>query len=280
MEGLRRELSDRSTSHELDLNPVALDEVPAELKSVVVAFNTLLGQLEQSVEGVRRFTADASHQMRTPLAILKTHLTLLERSGRSSQDRESLVDALGAVDRLQRLIEQLLGLARADALDEQFDEQTDLARVGRDMAAQWRVRAQAAGANLSCVTTNGVTIGLAAPLVEQIIENLLDNALRYGGQNINISIGQDAEFGVLQVSDDGPGLPAELAQRHFERFARGKDSPGDGSGLGLSIVAALARRSGGTAWIAPTAEGHGLCVRVTFPLSGARLESARLQIAH
>jgi two-component system sensor histidine kinase TctE len=155
LEGLRRRLAERSDARDPDFTPVAVDDVPRELQPVVVAFNTLLGQLERSVDGVRRFTADASHQIRTPLTILKTHLTLLTRAKRSTSDKASLADALEAVDRLQRLIEQLLAMARAEAAEADGPQEADLAssrrRVGRtdprepdrQCASLWRRRGQA-----------------------------------------------------------------------------------------------------------------------------------------
>ncbi len=268
LEGLRRRLSARSNSRDLDFTPVAVSDVPGELQSVVVAFNTLLSQLERSVDGVRRFTADASHQMRTPLAILRTHLTLLNRPRRSESDRESLTDAIDAVDRLQRLIEQLLVLARADAVDDQGHERADLAMAAHAAVLRWQSRVDAAAGSLTCEgLADGVYVSLHEPLVNEILDNLIDNAVRYGGHKIRIAVNHDSESAVLAVCDDGPGLSSRLAERPFERFVRGPNSPGVGSGLGLSIVQALSRRCGGDAVIARTEPSGEFCVRVSLPLA-------------
>ena len=262
---LRRRLSERSDARDPDFTPVAVDDVPRELQSVVVAFNTLLGQLERSVDGVRRFTADASHQIRTPLAILKTHLTLLMRAKRSASDQASLTDALEAVDRLQRLIEQLLAMARAEAAEADGPQESDLAASARNLVERWSRRAEAAGARLVLEPTDGAARApLASALAEQILENLIDNALRYGGRTIKLAIRPEPGFATLVIEDDGHGLPDGLIRRPFERFARGPHSEGVGSGLGLSIVKALATRAGGDAFLANVPDG-GLRVIVRLP---------------
>ncbi|KQV55830.1 MULTISPECIES: sensor histidine kinase [unclassified Caulobacter] len=265
LDGLRRRLAERSDARDPDFAPVAVGDVPRELRPVVVAFNSLLGQLERSVDGVRRFTADASHQIRTPLAIVKTHLAVLARGKRSAADQASLADALEAVDRLQRLIEQLLALARAEAMESDGHQAADLAACARSLVDRWTPRAAAEGARLSLqVEIAPAMAPLAAPLVDQMLENLVDNALRYGGRGIVIGVRQADGRSVLWVSDDGPGLPANLKPRPFERFTRGPQSSGHGSGLGLSIVKALAMRAGGDAFLDDVA-GSGLTVSVIFP---------------
>jgi two-component system sensor histidine kinase TctE len=265
LEGLRRRLAERSDARDPDFTPVAVDDVPRELQPVVVAFNTLLGQLERSVDGVRRFTADASHQIRTPLTILKTHLTLLTRAKRSTSDKASLADALEAVDRLQRLIEQLLAMARAEAAEADGPQEADLATCVRNLVERWSKRADAAGARLLLEPADGPTwVPLAGALAEQILENLIDNALRYGGGAVKLAIRSEPGFAILVIEDDGLGLPDGLIRRPFERFARGPHSEGLGSGLGLSIVKALATRAGGDAFLANVPD-NGLRVSVRLP---------------
>jgi len=265
LQGLQRRLAERSDARDPDFAPVAVGDVPRELQPVVVAFNSLLGQLERSVDGVRRFTADASHQIRTPLAIVKTHLAVLAKGRRSAADQASLTDALEAVDRLQRLIEQLLALARAESVETDVRQQSDLVASIQGIADRWGPRAAAEGARLVLqIETASVAAPLAGPLVDQILENLVDNALRYGGRTIVVGARQDEGQSFLWVADDGPGLPAKLKPRPFERFTRGPHSPGHGSGLGLSIVKALALRAGGDACVEEVPDG-GMRVTVSFP---------------
>lgn len=265
LDGLRRRLAERSDARDPDFAPVAVGDVPNELRPVVVAFNSLLGQLERSVDGVRRFTADASHQIRTPLAIVKTHLAVLARGKRSAADQASLTDALEAVDRLQRLIEQLLALARAEAGETDGRQEADLAACARSLIDRWARRAIAEGATLSLlIEAEPVLAPLAAPLVDQILENLVDNALSYGGRAIVVGVRETETRSILWVGDDGPGLPPTLQQRPFERFKRGPQSQGQGSGLGLSIVKALAERAGGDVVLEAPTDG-GLRVSVSLP---------------
>lgn len=265
LDGLRRRLAERSDARDPDFAPIAVGDVPRELQPVVVAFNSLLGQLERSVDGVRRFTADASHQIRTPLAIVKTHLAVLAKGKRSPADQASLTDALEAVDRLQRLIEQLLALARAEAVESDGPQKADLARCAESLIDRWGRRAAAEGARLKLqVETSSVVAPLAGPLVDQILENLVDNAIRYGGNTITVGVRQGDGKAILWVADDGSGLPDKLKQRPFERFVRGSQNSGHGSGLGLSIVKALAERAGGDALLENN-PGGGLRVSVRFP---------------
>jgi two-component system sensor histidine kinase TctE len=265
LNGLRRRLSERSDGRDPDFAPVAVGDVPSELRPVVVAFNSLLGQLERSVDGVRRFTADASHQIRTPLAIVKTHLAVLAKGKRSASDQASLTDALEAVDRLQRLIEQLLALARAEAVETDGPLEADLAVCARNLVSRWARRAAAERASLTVrIEAEPAMAPLAGPLVDQILENLVDNALRYGGRVIVVGVRLDKDRPILWVADDGPGLPDALKRRPFERFVRGPQSVGHGSGLGLSIVKALATRAGGDVQLEDRPEG-GLRISVLFP---------------
>ncbi len=266
LEGLRRRLTERSDGRDPDFAPVPIGDVPRELQPVVVAFNSLLGRLERSVDGVRRFTADASHQIRTPLAILKTHLTVLARGKRSAADQTSLSDALEAVDRLQRLIEQLLALARAEAVEADVRQDADLVLCASSAADRWRARAMAANVTLTLhLGPDPVHAPLAAPLVDQMLDNLIDNAIRYGGKTVAVQVRATETGALLSVRDDGPGLSVNLRARPFERFMRGPQSEGHGSGLGLSIVKALAVRAGGDATLDEADEG-GLQVSVWFPM--------------
>jgi two-component system sensor histidine kinase TctE len=267
LDTLRRELAQRSVSADLDFTPLRLDHVPGELTPVVTAFNGLLAHLDQAAEGMRRFTADASHQIRTPLAVMKVHLGVMaRRRGRSSDDRSSLADVLDGVNRLQRLLEQLLALARADVVDQSAQEGADLAvTVNRDLA---RLQGGVGAKTLSYQGPDqGVRVAISATLIEQMLENLVDNAVRYGGDEIVVTVALRDGQARFSVADNGPGVTPEVTERLFERFYRAPDAAADGSGLGLSIVRALAERSGGSAWIDVQEGGRGFAVQVAFPLA-------------
>jgi len=265
LDTLRRELAQRSVSTDLDFAPLRLDHVPGELTPVVAAFNGLLAHLDQAAEGMRRFTADASHQIRTPLAVMKVHLGVMaRRRERSPDDQSSLADVLDGVNRLQRLLEQLLALARADVVERSAVDGADLALTLREDLAR---RQTSLGPKTLVYQgpERGVRVAISATLIEQIIENLVDNAVRYGGDRIVVTVTLEGAHARLSVADDGPGVAPEVAERLFERFYRAPDAAADGSGLGLSIVRALAERSGGTASV--DAREGGFAIRLTFPLA-------------
>jgi len=266
LDALRRELTQRSVSPDLDFTPLRLDHVPGELTPMIEAFNGLLAHLDQAADGMRRFTADASHQIRTPLAIMKVHLGVMARRGaRSPEDKSSLTDVLDGVNRLQRLVEQLLALARADVVDRAALDVADLAvTVKQDLA---RRRNNLGARSLGYQgPERGVQVAISATLIEQVVENLIDNALRYGGDEIVVTVALEGRRARLSVADNGPGVAPEVAERLFERFYRAPDAVAEGSGLGLSIVRTLAERSGGTAWLEEREGQRGFAVHVAFPV--------------
>jgi two-component system sensor histidine kinase TctE len=235
----------------INLKPLDLSAVPREALASAVALNALLERLEQSIGTVRRFTADASHQMRTPLTILRTHLEILQRRGIDTPEgRAALDDIEATTNRLERLLTQLIALARADEGGSTGDETecVDLARVAAAVVAERVPRALAAGTDIQFeAPEQPVPIAANEVLTGEIVANLLDNAIRYnrpGGAVIVRVAG--AEVGArLEVEDEGPGIPASDRARVFERFYRIPRKAGpESSGLGLPIVRALADRLG------------------------------------
>ncbi len=249
-----------------------LDRVPAELVGLVQGFNTLIETVEHSVRGVRRFTADASHQMRTPLAILRTHLAVLKRHPPQSEaGRRSLDDIVQATERLQNLLTGLLALARAEGSGPgRENATTDLLAVARAVRAEQSKAAKRAGVRLD-IDPGSTTVVAAADevLVTEILTNLVDNAIRYNRESgrVVLSVGETIERAVLQVEDDGPGVPDADLERIFERFHRlSRDQGQAGSGLGLSIVRSLADRLGADVIASSGSDAKGLRVRILFPL--------------
>lgn len=279
---LRRVIDARSARGGMALVPLPLAVVPAEVLPLVVAINGLLARLDQSIGTMRRFTADASHQLRTPLAVLRTHLALLRRYGTgSAEGRAALDDVEGAVKRLERLLVQLLALARADEdlpAVPAAPEVTDLMQVAMEVAAEQvpAALAQDVEVRFERLEEGGPEDGTAirvagnAVLVGELLGNLLDNAIRYNrpGGTVTVRVGQPQGTGpVMEVEDDGPGIPEAERGRVFERFYR-LDRPGEpprtGSGLGLAIVRALADRLGASVRLDAGQDGKGLKVTVTL----------------
>lgn len=265
---LRREMDARSTA---DFTPLPLADVPRELRDLVTAFNALLARLDKAVEGMRRFTADASHQMRTPLSILRTHLGVLKKRIEDPGALESIEDIQAATDRLQRLLTQLLALARAEGAEPSGTvlKDLDMKAAARAVAEEHALQALRAGVELHLVTEGTEPfIARADPvLLNELLGNLLDNAVRYNrrGGNVTIRVSSRDRQVSIEVEDDGPGIPEQERGKVFTRFYRlNRDQSRPGSGLGLSIVQLLAHILHARVEISSGEGDRGLRVRVIF----------------
>jgi two-component system sensor histidine kinase TctE len=267
---VRAELDFRPAD-QIDFTPLSMGGVPTELSGLVSGFNALLNRLEGAVEGMRRFTADASHQMRTPLAILRTHLALLRKNGTETEaGRTSLADLQLATDRLQGLLTGLIALARTeDVASGQPGEAVDVRAISRQALIDLAPLASAHGVDLRLEGEDAPVPARADPvLLSEIATNLVDNAIRYNhrGGHVAVRVDTDGVGVTLQVEDDGPGVPAEAHDKIFQRFYRlPRDQQSHGSGLGLSIVRAAANRLGAELRLEPGAAGAGLRVTLALP---------------
>ncbi|MDB5695668.1 MAG: histidine kinase [Sphingomonas bacterium] len=251
-----------------DLTPLSLTSVPRELRDLVRAFNAMLGRLDASVTGIRRFTADASHQMRTPLSILRTHVELLRRTAPGSAEATASIDDIDqASERLRQLLVQLLTLARADAAGPSTVAlvPTDLNEVAAAAASECALAAVRANIELvfSPATRRPALIPGNAALAGELVLNIIDNAIRYNraGGTVTVEVGHRS----IAIEDDGPGIAPEDRERAFTRFTRlnrGSDVPG--SGLGLPIARSLAEAIGAEIELRSPASGRGLRVLVRF----------------
>lgn len=278
VERIREELETKPADH-ANFAPLDLHHAPTELVGLVEGFNHLLKRLEDAVAGMRQFTADASHQMRTPLAILKTHLALLsEHVTPSAAGTSSLADVRSAVTRLEALLTRLTALARADEA-----ARGGIQRSSIDLRA---VIAQVIGDLIPLATQRDITLSVDAPerpvrifaepiIAAEILENLVDNAVRYNrrGGAVCISVLEAEESVTVSVEDDGPGIPEPERRHVFERFYRlQRDQAQPGSGLGLSIVRTLGEALSARVSIDTASSGQGLRVSVRFE---AALEIAK-----
>lgn len=238
--------------------PVA--SAPREVAPLVEAFNATLDRLEAGWRAQRNFSANAAHELRTPLAILRTQVeSLLEADERRAASEE--------FERLGRLIAQLLALAEAEGGALGQMSRFDLVALSRDVASDMA----------SFVLSSGRTLGFdsalesfmiegQADLAETALRNLLENAVRHTPIGVEISVTINAE-GLVWVSDDGPGVPVAIHDRLFERFSRG-DPQGSGAGLGLSIVRQIMERHGGAVRLA--AAHRGACFELDFRRQAGR----------
>jgi signal transduction histidine kinase len=231
------------------------------------ALDAARGETVQMLDRQREFVADASHELRTPLTSVLANLDLLADELRGEQ-AETAQAALRATRRMRRLVGDLLLLARADAERSQPHRPTDLAEVLIDVAAELGPVAE--DHELTIDAHRAVVPGVRDDL-HRLLLNLMENAVRHTppGTHIRAStavIGGQAE---IVVQDDGPGIPPELQRRVFERFVRGAGDGGRGSGLGLSIVRAVAESHGGSVALETHAGAPGTRFVIRIPVAGA-----------
>jgi signal transduction histidine kinase len=225
--------------------PPARDEV----SRLAETLNEMLARLEASLEHERRFVADASHELRTPLALLKTELEVALRRRRTREELEAaLASASEETDRLTRLAEDLLLIARSDAGELPLRrERVGAAEVLGVVAERFSRVADERGRALEVVSPNGLELDADPVRVEQALGNLVANALAHGDGRVVLSAQAREALVELHVEDEGPGFPPGFIGGAFDRFSRSDDSrSGGGSGLGLSIVELIARAHGGS----------------------------------
>jgi two-component system OmpR family sensor kinase/two-component system sensor histidine kinase QseC len=267
--------------------PLPSAGLPDEIRPLVEAFNGLLGRLDQAFETQRGFVADAAHELRTPLTALKLQLSVLAGAQDDAEREASIARLRSGVDRATRLVEQLLSLARAEPGVEPPHEMLDLAEIVRLAVADASALAGARQVDLRLEADAPCPLRGDAAALRSLARNLIDNAVvhgRPGGQVVVRLRGghgtaaadggngpaQQAGGPVLQVDDDGPGIPPAERERAFDRFHRGEAPRGEGSGLGLAIVQAVARRHGATVRLTDAPRG-GLRAEVVWPATAGSL---------
>jgi two-component system, OmpR family, sensor histidine kinase QseC len=267
LESLTRALSAREPgSHE----PVVLPDAPLELQPVLAALNGQLARLEDALERERRFSADVAHELRTPLASVMINLENAMATIDPAEANATLVNAQHGIAGLARRIEQLLALARLEA-GAASHQRSRIELIALAMTVIEELAPVIADSDVElsfapltpAVTVQGYEAALAA-----LLRNLLENALRHlpaGGQ-VQLSVEQIGRDAIVEVIDDGPGIPAERRAAVFARFHRESGSRGDGYGLGLSIVQRAAQLHGATIELLDSPHGSGLRVRVAIPL--------------
>jgi two-component system OmpR family sensor kinase len=264
IESMRRraaEISSSSLNERLPVPP-ADDEVSRLGRTL----NEMLARLEDGLERERRFVADASHELRTPLAALRAELELALRRSRTTQEFEnSIRSAAEETDRLSRIADDLLILARAEQGTLRLKrEPTDVVDVVEKVRDRFDARAELEGRTLSVDADEAPVARVDRLRIEQALGNLVDNAFEHGRGHITITAGPHNSSVELHVLDEGPGLPPEFRDHAFKAFTRATPS-GNGSGLGLAIVETIARAHDGIAGIKLRPDG-GADVWIRLPL--------------
>lgn len=242
-------------------------EVPKEIAPMVERLNGLLARVAATLENERRFTSDAAHELRTPLAALKTQLQVAQGATDSGERDQAVAKAIAAGDRATRLVEQLLTLARLehDAWKRQA-ETVDLHRLAAEALAEAAPIAARKGIRLSLIDEACIEMRGHAGLLAILLRNLIDNALRYSPPQteVGVSVRRVGSEVLLEVQDQGPGIPAAEREAALKRFHRLEGAEASGSGLGLSIVARIAELHGAGLALTEGADGKGLKVSLRF----------------
>lgn len=251
--------------------PLPRDSLPTEMRPMVDELNALLRRIEGMVASERRFTADAAHELRTPIAAIRTQAQVAMGAVDDAEElRHALQNTLAGCDRAARLVDQLLTLARLDApASTAALGRTDLSALARSVAADMAPQALARGQDLELQAPQPCPVAIDEVLPRVLLRNLLDNASRYAGDGARIAVSVAVVRGWVQltVQDSGPGLsPAEMAQLG-ERFFRVLGTAQTGSGLGWSIVRRIAQATGAQVEVTHSASLGGLQVRVSWPIA-------------
>jgi two-component system sensor histidine kinase TctE len=271
LERLRQEVARRQRD---DLGRLDETRAPAEVRPLIAAVNDLLERLKLVMQAQKRFVADAAHQLRTPFAGLKTQAELALRENEIERKQQALQHILTSARQSTHLVNQLLALARNEPGGQGADSfaPLDLNQLAQEGTVRWVAMALEKHIDLGFegIPVQAPVRGDADSLIE-MLGNLIDNAIRYTPEGGHITVSVDYQRGgaVLQVEDNGPGIPPQHRERVFERFYRILGSGQSGSGLGLAIVAEVAKRHGATITLGQGKDGIGTLVSVRFPHHGS-----------
>jgi two-component system OmpR family sensor kinase len=248
-------------------HPEAEDEVAElarTLEAMLASLGAARGETEASLTRQREFVADASHELRTPLTSVLANLELLEEE-LTGEQRETASSALRSSRRMRRLVADLLLLARADAGRVAPHQPVDLSQVVTDAAAE--LEPVAGDHEISVSAPAGAQLDGARDELHRLVLNLMENALRHTdpGTAVEATVERRNGVVVLAVEDDGPGIPVEMREKVFERFYRGSGEHSGSSGLGLSIVRAVAESHRGSVRLEEPLDGRGARFVVRFP---------------
>jgi two-component system sensor histidine kinase QseC len=252
-----------------DLEPLQPATAPREIRPLVKAINQFLGRLNATLENERRFTADAAHELRTPLAALKVQAQIAMAARNPAQSQHALAQVVAGSDRATHLVDQLLRLARLDPIVSLPNMQPfDLGKLATSLVADHQELAAQQSQKLSLSVPEGaVMVRGDAELMGVALRNLVDNALRYtpAGSDVRVSVGCEHGEARVTVTDNGSGVPEQELGRLMERFFRGSEAAAEGTGLGLAIVHRIAELHGARLEVKNLAEG-GFAASLRWPL--------------
>ncbi|QJR16253.1 ATP-binding protein [Usitatibacter palustris] len=265
LEQLAREVRSREPGH---LAAIAAPDVPSEVEPLVTATNQLFARLERAFENERRFTGDAAHELRTPLAALRTQAEVALTTTNDERRCRALGQVVDGVERATRVVEQMLTLARMDAGDAlPAFAKVDIAEICREVILEVGGDSRDRGVGVLLDAQSRPLVPGDPVMLLALLRNLLDNALRFapdGGQvRVSVTVGGDRAR--VTVEDSGPGVAPDVGARIFDRFYRGPDGRGPGSGLGLSIASRVVELHGGSIAASRSPALGGLRIEISLP---------------
>jgi len=265
---LARSIGRRSADR---LGPIDGEDVPLEIRPLTEALNGLMERLDEALATERRFAADASHELRTPFAIIRTYAQIAQRSGDPAERRQALDNLILGVDRATRLIAQLLLLARLQGESRQAAPGvSSLAEAVSLAVAHQQAAARGRSISLTAMVPEDLYSRVPVPgeVLDTLVGNLVENGVKYTPPQGWVQVALVPERGglLLRVTDSGPGIPPANQERVFDRFYRQPGQAQAGAGLGLAIVRRICTSYGLGIELREGAEGVGLVVEVSFPL--------------
>ena len=264
---ISRALSNRSHR---DLRPVVESDVPIEVQPLLQSINGLMQRLSQVIDAQQRFIANAAHQLRTPIAGLKTQTENAMRQTEIAAVHSILPKIDAGISQAHHLVNQLLTLARSEALSNESSvlKLMDLDRLARDVTADWVPVAVDANIDLGYEGPDApIMITGNEALLRELMANILDNAIRYTPKEGRITVSLTVPPLQLSIEDSGTGIPEPELERVFERFYRVSEDERTGTGLGLAIVREIADAHGARVWASTAAGRTGTRVTIEFPSS-------------
>ncbi len=249
-----------------NLAPLDAGSAPREVVPLIERLNRLFVRIDASMQKERRFTADAAHELRTPVAAIKAQAQVARAASGEAERIHALDNAILGCDRAAHLIEQLLTLARIDTLVDEVTEPCQLRSIAAEVIAAIAPTALSQNVRLELTEGDEVIVRGNPVLLRILLRNLIDNAVRHTrpGTSVRINVVNERGQNSLSVTDNGPGIPEPELARVAERFYRPLGTRANGSGLGLSIVKRIAEIHAASLQLAPPKDGDGLCVTVLF----------------
>lgn len=249
-----------------NLAPLDAGTVPREVAPLIERLNRLFARIDASLQKERRFTADAAHELRTPVAGIKAQAQVARAASSAAERNHALDNAILGCDRAAHLIDQLLTLARIDTLGSEATEPCRLRAIAAEVVAAIAPMALNQNVRLELSAGNEVVIPGNPALLRIMLRNLIDNAVRHTPPETSVQVAVTQESGQTRISvtDNGPGLPESELGKVAERFYRPLGTRASGSGLGLSIVKRIAEIHAASLQLAPSDSGQGLRVTVSF----------------